>query len=170
MSSSADPRIQILIFDLEIDIQPKEHFGLHASQDVLRHLPILLPLVLVLLRTLANLHSGWVEGSVLILPRADQGYVLEPVQSLSLRQLVHASVFDVRGIRHAQLSQGLRLSPLLQEPETSVEHRIVVVHVAHMRRWQGDVSVKLFFIFFKVWKSSSNYNASERMTYKWDPS
>ena len=31
MSGSADPGVQILIFDLEIDIQPKEHFRLHTT-------------------------------------------------------------------------------------------------------------------------------------------
>ena len=105
MRRPSDPRIEILVFDLEINIESKQHFCFQITQDVLSHLPILLALVLVLLGALAYLDAGRVEGSVLVLPRAYKDDILEPLKALKLAQLVEARVLNVFGVAHTQLRQ-----------------------------------------------------------------
>ena len=82
MGSPSNPCIEILIFNLKVDIKSEKHLGFQTSKDVFGHLTVLFSLLLVLLAAFADLDTGGVEGSVLVLPRADKDDVLEPVEAI----------------------------------------------------------------------------------------
>ena len=61
---------------------------------------MLFSLRFVLLGASANLDSGGVERSVLVLPGADKDNVLEPVQAFKGAQLVQTGLFNISLITH----------------------------------------------------------------------
>ena len=69
----------------------------------------------------ANLNPCRIERCILILPRANENDVLEPLKTFEFAKFVEAGVLDVFGIAHAQLRERHRLTPLLQKPHASVE-------------------------------------------------
>ena len=62
---------------------------------------MLFALRFILLGASANLDSGRVERSVLVLPGADEDNILEPIQALKRAQFVQAGLLDVSFITHA---------------------------------------------------------------------
>ena len=121
VSCSTNPGIEVLVFDFEVDVEPEQHLGFQVAQNIFGHLSIFLTLVLVFLGAFANLNPCRIERCILILPRANENDVLEPLKTFEFAKFVEAGVLDVFGIAHAQLRERHRLTPLLQKPHASVE-------------------------------------------------
>ena len=105
MRCAADPTVEVAVLNLEVHIQSEQHFRSCLAEQPMRHLLVLLAQVGVHLRLLAHLNASRIERRILVLPRADEHNILEPVHSLQARKLEKAGFLDFARVGHAELRQ-----------------------------------------------------------------
>ena len=108
----------------------------------------------------ADLQSRRVERGVLVLERAHQHHVLEPLEALELRHLEQTALLRAAGIGHSQLGDRRRLLPLVQDPHAGGEQLARLVHVSEVGGAEGDVAVHLVLELVEVWQCCSDDEAA----------
>lgn len=89
---------------------------MEAGEKVVDHFDVDVALDRILCSVRADLDAGRIKRSVLVLERRDEDYLFEPVQALLAREVIQHCFLKVLGVSHLELSKGVALLPLLEDP------------------------------------------------------
>lgn len=103
MRRPANERVEVLVANLKVDVQPVERPRVvQAAEYVLHHGTVEVAFLRGIIRCLlAHLDARRVEGHVLVLERGDEDDVLEVLQPRRLRELEQRRLLSLLGVAHA---------------------------------------------------------------------
>ena len=152
MCCATNKRINSFLLNYKVYIYSIKQLCFQTIQQIPTHLDILLscPFIrfIILKSLLTKLHPRWIKWHIPIRITTDQYYMIKPLQTRFLTQLVNKSVFNDWVVIHSHLTQWFLFVPFAEQPHTRVEQFGWLVHVAEVGRTECAEGVEFVFVLF----------------------